>query len=263
MKTVQELFDLKGRVAVVSGGAGLLGFQMATALAEAGAHVVLASRNIAGCQAKADILTDKSLHASALCLDVNDRNSVVRMVEDITRTFGHLDVLVNAAFGISWAPFEEMTSEQWKQSMEATVTGTFLCSQAASAVMVKQRRGSIINIGSIYSVVSPDKRMYPGTSIQTQTAVYAAAKGAVAQFTKVLAAYLADNNVRVNCISPGGFFEKGKEDVEFVRRYSSKCPLGRTGNETDLKGAVVFLASDASAYVTGHNLMVDGGWTIW
>jgi NAD(P)-dependent dehydrogenase (short-subunit alcohol dehydrogenase family) len=181
----------------------------------------------------------------------------------ITGEFGRLDILINAAFRVSWASFEDMTAQEWHESMETTLTGTFLCSQAGSAVMVKQKSGSIINIGSIYSVVSPDKRIYKGTSVKTQTAVYTAAKGAVVQLTRFLAAYLAEYGIRVNCISPGAFFEAGKEDEQFVRRYGEKCPLSRTGSTTDLKGTVVFLASNASDYVTGHNLAVDGGWTIW
>jgi len=263
MPNVHELFDLTGRVALATGGAGLLGFQMATALAEAGAHTVLASRNLANCEKKAEILRSNSLRASALELDVRDRESVNRAISQVMSDHGRLDVLVNAAFGVAFARFEEMSAEQWNESMDSIVTGTFLCSQAAATIMVKQRSGSIVNIGSIFSVVSNDKRIYEGTGVRPTPGVYIAAKGAVLQLTRFMAAFLAEHNVRVNCISPGGFFREGTEDKEFVRRYSEKCPMGRTGNKTDLKGAVVFLASDASAYVTGHNLMVDGGWTIW
>jgi gluconate 5-dehydrogenase len=265
--TVWDLFSLKGKVAIVTGGAGQLGSQMCDALAEVGAHVVVASRNFKNCQHKARELTGKYNESIALQVDVTDKLSVQAMVEAVVQRFGHIDILVNNAYSGLSALFEEMTVEQWKSALDGAMTSTFLCSQAVSKVMMRQKKGVIINIASIYGIVAPDHRIYGRTGINS-ACNYGPAKAGVIQFTKWLAAYLAPYNIRVNCISPGGFYnEKLKKlpDYEeaFVPNYCSKTPLGRMGDQTDLKGVIVFLASDASKWMTGQNVVVDGGWTIW
>jgi len=265
--TVWDLFSLEGKVAIVTGGAGKLGSQMCDALAEAGAHVVVASRNLKNCQRKARELTEKHKESIAVQVDVTDKQSVQAMVEAVLQHFGRIDILVNNAYSGLSAPFEEMTPQQWKSALDGAMTSTFLCSQAVSKVMIRQKKGVIINIASIYGIVAPDHRIYGRTGLNSPCN-YGPAKAGVIQFTKWLAAYLAPYKIRVNCISPGGFYNEDLRklpDYEkvFVPNYCSKTPLGRMGDETDLKGVIVFLASDASKWMTGQNIIVDGGWTIW
>ncbi len=267
MSSVWDLFRLKGSVAIVTGGAGKLGSQMADALAEAGAHIVVASRNLDKCRAKAEALS--AVHAEALpvAVDVTNKDSVRRMFDAVMERFGRIDVLVNNAYSAQAKPFEQMSAEEFESASRGALTSTFLCSQAVAPTMRAQRSGVIVNIASIYGLVSPDHRIY-GRSGLDNPCNYGPAKAGVIQFTRWLAAYLAPDGIRVNAITPGGFYNPqfrerlDYEDV-FVANYRHKTPLGRMGNETDLKGAVVFLSSAASEYVTGQNIVVDGGWTIW
>jgi gluconate 5-dehydrogenase len=266
-RTVGDLFDMGGEVAIVTGATGQLGGQMADALAEAGAHVVVASRTESDCERKATELSSKHAEALAVPTDVTDPESVENMVNKAVDRFGGVDVLVNNAYSGTAAPFEEITLDDWNAAFEGAVTSTFLCSQAVAPVMVEQESGSIVNVGSIYGTVAPDHSIYGETGLNNP-ANYGPAKAAVVQFTRWLAAYLAEDGVRVNCISPGGFYDEDLEDrpgyeETFVPNYRDRTPLGRMGDDTDLKGPIVFLASDASEWVTGHNLLVDGGWTVW
>jgi len=267
MSNVWNLFRLKDAVAIVTGGAGKLGSQMGGALAEAGAHVVVASRDLDKCRAKADALSALGPEAMPVAVDVTDAESVRRMVQAVTERFGRIDILVNNAYSAQAKAFEQMTAAEFESATRGALTSTFLCSQAVTPVMRSHHSGSIINIASIYGLVSPDHRIY-GRSGLDNPCNYGPAKAGVIQFTRWLAAYLACDGIRVNAITPGGFYNpafRERPDYEdvFVANYCHKTPLGRMGNETDLKGAVLFLASAASAYVTGHNLVVDGGWTIW
>ncbi|MCC6364712.1 MAG: SDR family oxidoreductase [Bryobacterales bacterium] len=268
MTTIWDLFRLQGKVAVVTGGAGRLGSQMCDALAEAGAHVVVASRNLERCQAKADALLKQGHPRSfAVSTDITNRESVHSMARAVLDQFGKIDILINNAYSGVAKPFEEMSAGEFESSLTGALTGTFLCSQAVTETMRANRSGVIVNIASIYGLVSPDHRIY-GRSGLNNPPNYGAAKAGVVQLTRYLATYLAPHQIRVNCITPGGFYDpklssRPDYDNVFVRNYESKTPLGRMGNESDLKGAVVYLASEASSYVTGHNLVVDGGWTAW
>ena len=274
-QTVQQLFDLTGRVAIVTGGAGLLGKQYSEALLEAGANVVIASRTLANCQAWADELNtyaatlpgwqerNPAQAALALSLDVTDPESCSKMVAATIEHFGQVDILVNNAYarGVP-APPEELTPEAWRTWIDAGLSGAFYCAQAAAKPMLAQGSGSIINISSMYGVVGTDVRIYPPGMPVNASAAYGAIKGGLINLTRSLAVVWAPQGVRVNCISPGGF-PSTTIGTEFYEGFVNKVPLNRMGSRNDLKGAVVFLASDAAAYVVGHNLLVDGGWTAW
>lgn len=228
---------------------------MAEGLAEMGASLVLCARKKERCEQAAQELQRLGVETLALGCDVKDPASIRSVVDAAVSKFGRIDVLINNA-GTSWgAPVEEMRLEHWNKVIETNLTGTFLFAQAAGRIMVKQRRGKIINIASVAGI--------RGAPPEFQAIGYHASKGGVIAFTKDLACKWGIHNIQVNAIAPGWFptnmsavvIEKNKET--FLR----KIPLGRFGNEDDLKGAAVFLASDASNYVTGHVLVVDGGQT--
>ena len=268
MTNVFELFRLDDQVAIVTGGAGLLGSQICESLAEGGAHVIVASRSLEKCRAKAEELTSLGhARSTGLSVDVTETESVKNLVSEVMREFGRIDILVNNAYSGVSKSFEEMTADQFDSALRGNVTSCFLCSQAVSQPMKRAGQGAIINIASIYGIVSPDQRIY-GDVGNNSPCNYGPAKAGVIQLTRWLATHLAQSGIRVNSLSPGGIHNPanrerpGYEDV-FVENYSQRTPLGRLGNETDFKGAVLYLASQASAYVTGHNLVVDGGLTAW
>ena len=253
-----DMFSLKGKSAVITGGAGLLGLSFAQALADAGANVALCDFEFERCLSQSKAVTGTT--AIALRADVTDRDSVHSMFETARSQFGTVDILVNGAYRHISTSFEDRGLEDFEAILRVNLTGVFLCCQEAARLMKGQGKGVIINIGSIYGVVSADPGIY-GDSGLNSPEVYAASKGGVIQLTRYLAIHLAKYNIRVNTISPGGIFNNQPE--EFLEKYARKSPLSRMARADELKGALVFLASDASSYVTGHNLMVDGGWTAW
>ncbi|RKY90460.1 gluconate 5-dehydrogenase [candidate division KSB1 bacterium] len=260
---VWDLFSLRGKVAIVTGGATGLGLQMATALAEAGATVIIASRRLALCEEVASQLRGENLKVFPGRVDVTDPHSVNELIKMVVDKFDHIDILVNNA-GMPGAdiPVETGTLDDWQKLMDANVASIFLCSQAVGKVMIEQKRGKIINIASMYGIVGTDQRLYDESPGMIRGCMaYAASKGGVIAATRFLAVYWAKYNINVNCISPGGFYRN--QDENFVRNYCYRTPLGRMGGSDDLKGAVGYLSSAASDYVTGHNLVVDGGFTVW
>ncbi|MFZ0703009.1 MAG: SDR family oxidoreductase [Candidatus Acidiferrales bacterium] len=254
-RSAKQLFDLTGRVAIVTGGSIGLGRQMAEGLADMGAHLVLCARKKERCQQAAEELQAQGASVLPLACDVRSPESIQEVVDAALARFGRIDILINNA-GTSWgAPVEEMRLEDWNKVIETNLTGTFLFSQAAGKSMIAQRCGKIINIASVAGL--------HGAPPALQAIGYHASKGGVIAFTRDLACKWGMHNIQVNAIAPGWFpthmsqavLERNKE--AFLKRI----PLGRLGGEHDLKGAAVFLASDASDYVTGHVLVVDGGQT--
>ena len=273
---IQEKFDLTGRVAVVTGGVGLLGAEFCRTLAEAGAVVAVVDLNGSASQAVADSLTDSGYKALALPTDITQPDSVNAAVEKVLLTFGRLDILVNSAAldpkfdpdainkGITPGAFEDYPLDLWNSALDVNLTGMFLMTQACVRPMIEQgKKGSIINICSTYGLNGPDQRIYvkDGKRVAFKPIYYTVTKAGVMGFTKYLAAYYAETEIRVNALTPGGVFNN-HEDY-FVKNYSAKTILGRMAKKDEMNGGLLFLASDASSYMTGNNLVVDGGWTAW
>ncbi len=266
--TIPELFNLAGQVALVTGGARNLGFDMATALAEAGADVALTSRTLADAQtAAAQMTADTGRTIRGYACDVRREDEVIALVEAVLADFGRIDILVNNAGNVISTPennpLERRPLEQWQLTLDVNLTGSFLCAKhVVGRAMLPAGRGVIVNISSIAGMVGTDRRRYAGTTMGGVTLDYSAAKGGLISMTREMAVTLAPHHIRVNCISPGGFWRGHSET--FTRQFSAQVPLGRMGQDgQDLKGVVVFLASAASGYVTGINLPVDGGLTAW
>ncbi len=262
-------FDLKGRIAIVTGATGLLGQQHCIALSTAGASVVVADVDASKCDARAEELGDGAM---GLQLDVTNCASINAGLAAIMKRYGAIDILVNnaavndmfenPALAGEQSKFENYPEAMWRKMFDVNVTGMFLCSQVFGSQMAKHGRGSIINIASTYGLVAPDQSLYrrpDGSQAFYKSAAYPATKGAVIAFTRFLAAYWGVSGVRANTLSPGGV--ENAQDEYFVQAYSAKTPLRRMAAPQDYHGAIVFLASDASAYMTGANLVVDGGWT--
>jgi NAD(P)-dependent dehydrogenase (short-subunit alcohol dehydrogenase family) len=252
---IKKLLDLSGRVAIITGGSVGLGRQMAEGLAEMGANLVLCARKKERCEQAAEELRQLGVKTMALGCDVKNPDQVHAVVNATVSQFGRIDILFNNA-GTSWgAPVEEMKLDQWNKVIETNLTGTFLFSQAVGKVMVPQRRGKIINIASVAGL--------RGAPPEFQAIGYHASKGGVIAFTKDLACKWGIHNIQVNAIAPG-WFPTNMSQVVMERNkdtFLGKIPLRRFGNGHDLKGAAAYLASDASDYVTGHVLVVDGGQT--
>jgi 2-deoxy-D-gluconate 3-dehydrogenase len=276
MGKIQEKFDLSGRVAVVTGGAGLLGAEFCRTLAEAGAAVAIVDLNEAAARKVENDLLQHGYRVRCLMTDITRPDSVADMVNAVLEAFGRLDILVNSAAldpkfdpqalaqGIAPGAFEDYPLEQWNQALAVNLTGAFLVTQACVRPMLAQgKRGSIINICSTYGLNGPDQRIYirNGQRVAYKPVYYSVTKAGILGLTKYLAAYYAGTEIRVNALTPGGVYNNHDED--FVRNYSARTVLGRMARKDEMNGALLFLASDASSYMTGANLIVDGGWTAW
>jgi NAD(P)-dependent dehydrogenase (short-subunit alcohol dehydrogenase family) len=273
---IQEKFDLRGRVALVTGGVGLLGTEFCRTLAEAGAAVAVVDLNESASQAVAESLTNSGYQSLALPTDITQPESVNAAVDTLLSAFGRIDVLVNSAAldpkfdpeavdkGITPGAFEDYPLDLWNAALNVNLTGMFLMTQACVRPMLERgKKGSIINICSTYGLNGPDQRIYvkDGLRVAFKPVYYTVTKAGVMGFTKYLAAYYAETEIRVNALTPGGVFNN-HEDY-FVKNYSAKTILGRMAKKDEMNGALLFLASDASSYMTGNNLVVDGGWTAW
>ena len=257
---VLESFSLKGKVALLTGGAGLYGRQIAEALAEAGATTCIASRNLAELEAVAAGLRAAGGDVTALPLDLDDEASIRALVETIAQRFGRLDILVNNAVTRCACASWDQPMEAFDKSLRINASALFCLTRLAAEEMKKTGGGSVVNIGSYMGLLGPDPQNYLGTDMmKTPSPIYFFEKGGMVNFTRFAASVLGPHGIRVNAIHPGGLLNNQPE--AFVKNYSANTPLGRLANETDLKGAIVFLASDASAYVTGANIPVDGGYT--
>jgi NAD(P)-dependent dehydrogenase (short-subunit alcohol dehydrogenase family) len=267
MRSVKDLMNLSGRVVLITGGAGHIGRAMADAVAELGASVAIADINEESCRSTAQWLEERhTVHAAFFALDLAEEESVASLPNRVAKQLGRLDVLINCAAFVGtsglegWVvPFEEQSVDTWRRAIEVNLTSVFTLTQAAAPLLKASRHGSIINISSIYGVYGPDLRLYEDTAMGSPAA-YAASKGGLIQFTRWCSTVLAPD-IRVNAVTPGGVFRN--QDERFVERYVNKTPLQRMAVEEDFKGAVCYLASDLSAYVTGQNLIVDGGFGVW
>ena len=267
MKSVKELMDLTDRVALVTGGGGHIGNAICEALAELGAGVVVLDRSAEACAETAENLRQTySIDACGLVVDLSDEQETRAIPDRVVDQFGRLDILVNCAAFVGtsslpgWATsFDRQTANAWRQAVELNLTAPFVLTQACAERLAASGKGSVINVSSIYGMVGPDVRMYEGTAMNTPAA-YGASKGGLLQLTRWLATVMGPHT-RVNSITPGGVFRN--QDERFVTRYVEKTPLRRMAAEEDFKGAVAYLAGDLASYVTGHNLVVDGGWTAW
>ncbi|HZK16880.1 MAG: SDR family oxidoreductase [Anaerolineaceae bacterium] len=273
-ESILKKFDLTGKTALITGAAGLLGMQFSLALAQAGANVVLADLNEVIAAKNSDELKHLGLSSMAVAVDVTDPRSTKAMVEKALASFGSLDVLVNsAALDPKFDPanvgdqeenaFETYSLESWRQALDVNLTGMVLASQAAVIPMLEQGQGVIVNIASIYGLVGPDQRLYEqaDNTRQFKPVYYSVTKAGVLGFTRYLAAYYAGKNIRVNALTPGGVYNN--HDQVFTDQYSARTMLGRMADLDEMNAAMLFLCSEASSYMTGSNLVVDGGWTAW
>lgn len=269
--TVSQSFSLAGRTAIVTGAAGLLGRRHCQALAEAGARVVATDLDLPACE---KLAAELGGGAFAVGADLCRRDSVRELADAVLERCGRIDVLVNNAAindkveapgtALENSRFENFPQEQWQRSLDANLTGPFLCCQVIGTEMARAGSGSIINLGSTYGLVAPDQSLYrdpDGDQRFYKSPAYPATKAALLGLTRFLAAYWGAEGVRVNALSPGGV--ENAQDDYFIAEYSRRTPLGRMAQPGDFMGALVFLASDASRYVTGANIVVDGGFTIW
>lgn len=274
------MFDLKNKIVLIVGGRGYLGREFCQALGSCNATVISADLAVESKAASRSKFNKKAADIEQVNVDVTDKDSVSNMVGQVIEKYGYIDVLiysVTAKPDDFYAPFTECSLEGWQSVINAELDGLFLVAQEVGSEMEKRKNGNIILISSIYGVVGNDQRLYEGSNlaelyvdekkqtVKTETyshAVYPVVKGGIISFTRYLAAYWGGKNIRVNCISPGGVNHEGENEA-FVKKYSAKVPLGRKADVSEISGTVVYLASDESSYVTGQNIIVDGGFTSW
>lgn len=262
-----NLFDLTGKVAFITGGAGLLATEHALALNEYGAKVILADINLDKSNEILSVLKEQNCEADFIKCDVTAKESWEGALQFVLGKYQKIDILINNAGFTNQSKsknfdttFENFPLEDWNAIMNVNLTGAFLGCQVFGNQMLKQQSGSIINIASLYGVVSPNHKMYPGTGI-SQPVAYSVSKHGVIALTKYLATLWAEKGIRVNSLTPGGIWNG--HDGLFLERFKNLNPIGRMSNKSELRGGIVFLASDASSHVVGHNLIIDGGWTAW
>lgn len=274
INTALDLFNVKDKVVVVTGGCGQLGRQMTNALLTCGAKVAVF--DVAADKFALDGLESHQANGRllAVSVDVTQRDSVEAGLREVVSALGTPDGLINNAALDSppnapvdeTGPFESYPEESWDKVMQVNVKGVFLCCQVIGRAMAEARRGSIVNVSSIYGLVSPNQNIYAYRRAMTGTAfvkpvAYSASKSALFNLTRYLATYWAPNNVRVNTVTFGGVFNE--QDPQFLENYCARVPLGRMARDDEYNGAIIFLISDASSYMTGSNLVIDGGWTAW
>jgi len=256
-----DRFGLTNKVVVVTGGAGLIGEKICWACGQAGAKVVIADIDEEKARKLEREMHKKKLEAYYVHMDITSENSVKSAIKQLVDREGRIDVWINNAYPRThdWGnKLEDVKLQSWKKNVDMHLNGYFICIQNVIKIMKQQKSGCIINFGSIYGVVGPTFSIYEGTDM-TMPAAYSAIKGGIINFTRYLASYLGKYNIRVNAVCPGGVFDN--QDPIFVGRYSKHTPLGRMASAEEIAAPVVFLASEAASYITGHILMVDGGWT--
>lgn len=272
-----EMFKLKDCVSIVTGAAGMLGQKHLEILAEAGSNVVVADITDTVNEVAERIAREYGVEAFGVVVDIAEPEQVAAMVDKTMERFGKIDILINNAgftvkgaggrFADYFAKFEDYPLDLWEKALRTNITGTMLCCQAVGKVMLKLGKGVILNVASIAASSAPDHRIYEGITPPyglksfNNPPSYMTSKAAIVGLTKYLAAYWQGKNVRVNSISPGGVFDN--HDKKFVENYSRRVPLGRMANKDEYKGAILFLVSDASSYMTGADLIADGGLSVW
>ena len=260
------MYDLSDKVVLLTGAAGLLGNQYATALSAAGANVILADVNYTQCKKmEGELKRKNNVKPFAVKMDISNKKSIDKTVEKVMNKFSKIDVLVNNAVFPETKKersikFGRFPLELWNKIFAVNVTGVFLCNQKIGSIMVEQKNGSIINISSMYGIVAADQRIY-GNSGLNSTAAYAVTKSAMFNFTRYLASYWRNTGVRINTLTLGGV--ENNQDPKFIKKYSEKTMIGRMAKKSEYSSALIFLASDASSYMTGANMVIDGGWTAW
>ena len=267
MKSLKEQFNLKDKVAIITGGAGNLGIVYAEALAEQGCDIVLVDIVEEKAKEIAKNIAEKYwVKAQGMKIDLFSKESVKNVFETVFNNMGRVDILINSAQYScpgDTEPVETFDQDIWNKTMEINVTGTFLCCQQAIKYM--KNCGAILNMGSVMGVIAPDRRIYEGSNYDgkqmNSPLVYTTSKAAIVGLTKYLAVDFAKKKIRVNCVSPAGF-ESGQTEL-FKSKYHDKIPMNRMADKEELKGAVAYLCSDASSFVTGHNLILDGGMSSW
>ena len=257
-----ELFGLEGKIAIVTGGYGHLGQDMCRALEDAGAIVYLAGRNEEKCKDVSALISKKG-RIFPIVMDIASEESIKYACDQIIERHNQIDILVNNASRSAANVFHEMKMEEWNAGIDGSVSGVFRVTKEILPIMVKNGGGSIINIASMYGVVSPNPSIYGDTGFDNPIN-YGVGKAGIIQFTKYIACHYGEKGIRINAISPGPFpSKKVQENKWFIEQLSKKNPMKRIGRPEELQGVIVFLASNASSYITGQNISVDGGWTAW
>lgn len=263
--SIHELFSLKDKTALVTGGAGYLGTEISYTLAELGANIIIASRDKDKCQNRCDEISQNvniPIKTLALGLDLLDKESIIECFHEIHKNFDAIDILVNNAWSGNKNTWESIGDKDWEYDIDMSLNSVFRMTKAAFSDLQKTQ-GVILNIGSMYGHIGPDYRIYDGERFANPPS-YGAAKAGVIQFTRYLASFLSPHKIRVNALSPGAYpHPETQKHEDFMERLGSKNPMNRIGFPHEIKGAVALLCSPAGSYITGQNICVDGGWTIW